>query len=85
MQRSNRPPECATHAIDADAWLRTLSDDDSLFLLHHESQAILADPAITADDRAKVAAELAALPSPPCIDKQRARVLIVMAADFVKS
>jgi hypothetical protein len=47
----------------------------------HE-QAVLADPAITAEDRAKVAAKTAALLAPPIIDRQRARALT--AQHFVK-
>ena len=44
------------NAFDADAWLRTLTDHELLFLLHHEIQVILADPGISAEDRAKVTA-----------------------------
>jgi hypothetical protein len=66
--------------IDPDAWLKSLSDDDLLFLIHHEGQAILADLAIAAEDRTKVAADIAALPPPPCIDDKRAAVLIAQRA-----
>jgi hypothetical protein len=38
----------------------------------------LADPAITAKNRAKVAAKIAALPPPPSIDEHRARAFIAL-------
>jgi hypothetical protein len=63
-------------AIDADAWLRTLSDEELLFLLHYYGRAILADPATAAEGRAKVAADLAALPPPPCIRRGRGKQLL---------
>jgi hypothetical protein len=64
------------NAIDADDWQSSLSDDELLFWIHHKSRAVLADPGIAAEDRAKVAAKIAALPPPLSIDEQRARVLI---------
>jgi len=42
----------------------------------------LANPAIAAEDRAEVAATLDDLPPPPCIDEQRAAVLIARSAEF---
>jgi hypothetical protein len=65
--------------IDPDAWLKNLSDDDLLFLIHHDAQAILSDPAIAAEDRTRVAADIAALPPQPRIDHKRAAVLIAQA------
>jgi len=41
-----------------------------------QTRAALADPAIAAEDRAKVAAELAALPLARCIDEERAASLL---------
>ena len=43
-----------------------------LFLLHHEVQVILVDPGISAENRAKVAAHLAALPP---IDERRSALV----------
>jgi hypothetical protein len=65
--------------IDLDVWLKVLSDDELLFLIHHEAQAVLADPTIAAEDRAKVVADISVLPSPPYIDDKRAAVLIAQA------
>jgi hypothetical protein len=62
-------------AVNGDAWLRNLSDAELLFLVHHYGEAVLPDPAIAAENRAKVAADLAALPPPPRIDEERAASL----------
>jgi hypothetical protein len=47
----------STHArrvvADPDAWLKTISDDELLFLLHHDGNAILADCAIAASARSR--------------------------------
>jgi hypothetical protein len=63
-------------AVNADAWLRSLSDAELLFLVHYYTRAVLADPAIAAEDRAKVAAELIALPLARWIDEERAASLL---------
>jgi hypothetical protein len=73
------------NTIPPDAWLKSLSDDDLLFLIHHDAQAILADPGIAEKDGAKVAAEIAALAPPPCIDDRRAAVLIGQARQSSES
>jgi hypothetical protein len=66
------------NAIDADDWLSSLSDDELLFWIHHKSRAVLAAPAITAENRAKVASKIAALSPPLSIDEHRARALIAL-------
>lgn len=67
-------------AFDRHAWIDTISKEELLFLIYHDSKAILANPAIAAEDRAEVAATLDDLPPPPCIDEQRAAVLIARSA-----
>ena len=66
----------SANAIDDDTWLSSLSDDELLFSIHYGYQQVLADPALGTEDRAKVTAEIAALPPPPRIDTERARALI---------
>jgi hypothetical protein len=61
---------------DPDAWLKAIKTDELLFLLHHEGKAILADPALAAEDRASVTAALAALPPPPSINEDGAAALV---------
>ena len=61
---------------DPDTWLETISTEEVLFLLHHEMQTILADPAVTVEYRASVVCELAALPPAPSIDEHRAAALV---------
>ncbi len=63
-------------ATDPDAWLKAISSDELLFLLHRQGQAILTDLGIATGYRDEVAATLAGLPPPPLIDKRRAAVLI---------
>ncbi len=66
-------------AADPDAWLKSLSTEELLFLVHHDGQAILSDPTLAAEERDQVAEDLAALQPPPVMDEQRRAALIARA------